>query len=282
MQAAIDRARSLHAHEQILSLVELALPVASPGLAVDLHEYGALAAVRLSAAPIADRHADALATLAAELDDVTVLHRSIAIAGRVANALRRSESVKQLLIDHVDRYPDLDADPYLAWAAVDLARVHLLTGDDDAAATLADRALAAVERLDLVEAIADAMITRGTALSATRYHQAMALLRGALDLSTEHGLIDTKLRALINIGYASQALAETFEATEAAYEESKRVGDRNHASFVAGNLAGGMLYQLRLDEADEILADPVWSPEPSDQLQRLVLLADLELRTRQP
>jgi class 3 adenylate cyclase/tetratricopeptide (TPR) repeat protein len=278
LQAAIDRARALHAHEQILSLVELALPVASPELAVDLHEYGALAAVRLSAAPTAERHTDALAALAVELDDVAVLHRSMAIAGRVANALRRSESVKQLLIDHVDRYPDLDADPYLAWAAVDLARVHLLTGDDEAAATLADRALAAVEKLDLIEAIADAMITRGTALSATRYHQAMALLRGALDLCTEHGLIDTKLRALINIGYASQALAETFEATGAAYEESKRVGDRNHASFVAGNLAGGMLYQLRLDEADEILADPVWSSEPSDQLQRLALLADLELR----
>ncbi len=39
-----------------------------------------------------------------------------------------------------------------------------------------------------------------------------------------------------------------------------------------------MLFRLRLDEAANILADPVWSSGPSDQLQRLVLLADLELR----
>ena len=278
LEAAIDRARSIHAHEQILSLVELALPVAPPDLAVELREYAALSAVRLSEGATADRHTEALAALAAELDDEAVLHRSVAIAGRVANAMRRSDSVKQLLVDHIERFPDLAADPYLAWAAVDLARVHLLTGDDDAAAVVADRALAAVEKLDLTEAIADAMITRGTALSASRYHQAMALLRGALALSDEHDLIDTKLRALINIGYSSQDLEETFEATEAAFEESKRIGDRNHASFVAGNLAGGLLYQLRHDEAEAVLTDPVWSPEPSDQVHRLASLADLEAR----
>ena len=278
LRAAIDRARSLHAYEQILSLVALALPVAPQGLMADLHEYAALAAVRVSDAATADRHTEALAALATELDDVAVLHRAMAIAGRVANALRRSASVKQLLSDHLALFPDLADDPYLAWTAVDLARVHLLTGDEDAAAELADRALGAAEKLNLIEATADAMITRGTALSSSRYHQAMALLRGALQICTEHDLIDTKLRALTNIGYASQTMAETFEATEAAYEESKRVGDRNHASFVAGNLAGGMLYRHRLDKAEAVLADPVWSPEPSDQLQRLALLADLELR----
>ena len=278
LRAAIDRARSLHAYEQILSLVELALPVAPPLLAVDLHEYAALAAVRLSAGAAADRHTEAMAGLAADLGDAGVLHRAVAIAGRVANSMRRSDSVKQLLTDHLDRYPDLADDPYLAWAAVDLARAQLLTGEEEAAASLADRALGAVEKLDLTEAIADAMVTRGTALASTRYHQAMALLRGALEICTDHDLTDTKLRALINIGYASQELDETFAATEAAFEESKRIGDRNHASFVAGNLVGGLLFQMRLDEAEDVLADPVWSPEPSDQIHRALSLADLELR----
>ncbi len=278
LQAAIDRARSLHAYEQILSLVDLALPVAPPELTADLHEFAALAAVRLSDGERADRHAQALGELASALDDVTVRHRAVAVAGRVGNSMRRSASVKQLLIDHLDRYPDLASDPYLAWAAVDLARVYMLTGDDDAAAALADRALGAVEKLDLIEAIADAMITRGTALSSTRYHQAMALLRGALDICTEQELIDTKLRALINIGYASQDLDETLNATVAAYEEAKRIGDRNHASFVAGNLVGGKMFQFRLDEAETILNDPVWSSTPSDQIHRLSSLAELEHR----
>ena len=277
LRAAIARARSLNAHEQVMSLVDLVLPVAPQGLAVDLHEYAALAAVRLSDGAAAERHTVALSELAAELDDVAVRHRSVALAGRVANEMRRSESARQLLMDHLARYPDLAGDPYLAQAAVALARVHLLTGDDEAAASLADRALGAVEKLGLIEAVADAMITRGTALSASRYHQAMALLRGALAICTEHDLIDTKLRALINIGYASQALDETLEASEVAFEEAKRVGDRNHASFVAGNLVGGRMYQLRLDDAESILRDPVWSSTPADEIQRLAALADLEL-----
>jgi hypothetical protein len=210
--------------------------------------------------------------------DVSLEHRAMALAGRVANETRRSGEVVDRLVSHLERHPDLGSDPYLAKAAVDLARALLLTGKDERAATLADEALGAAEKFDLIREIADAMITRGTAFSVTRNHQAMALIRGALDIARRHDLVDTTLRALTNIGYASQEVSETFAATEQAFEESKRVGDRSHASFVAGNLAGGHLFLMNLDRAWDVLNDPVWSSSPSDQIHRNTGLADLELR----
>lgn len=90
--------------------------------------------------------------------------------------------------------------------------------------------------------------------------------------------MDTKLRALINIGYASQDYSETFEASMAAFDEARRVGDRNHASFVAGNLVGALIWELKLDRAEELLDDPVWSPRPSDRLLQETLYAELALR----
>jgi class 3 adenylate cyclase len=277
LQAAISRARSIHAHEQILTLVGIAAPVAHPELAADLHEYAAMAAVRLSDYVAADEHASALIELAGSLDDESLLHRSVALAGRVATETRRAGSAKQLLTAHLEQYPDLAADPHLAQAAVHLARVHLLTGEDDTSAALADRALEATEQLGLTEAIADAMITRGTALSSSRNHQGMALLRGALEICRQHDLVDTKLRALINIGYASMDFVETMQATQDAFEEAKRVGDRSHASFVAANLVAVKMWSLDLDAVEAILTDPVWSSTPSDRAQQLSALASLAL-----
>jgi tetratricopeptide (TPR) repeat protein len=275
---AISRSHALHAHEQVLALVETALPVASPGLAAELREVGALAAVRLSDTETADRHSAGLEELARASGEVSLEHRAVALAGRVANETRRSGEVVDRLVSHLERHPDFGSDPYLAKAAVDLARALLLTGDEERAAALADEALGAAERFDLIREIADAMITRGTAFSVTRNHQAMALIRGALDIAQKHDLVDTSLRALTNIGYASQDVTETFEATRVAFEESKRVGDRSHASFVAANLTGGYLFLMDLDAVWELLNDPVWSSTASDQLHRFIALADLELR----
>ncbi len=278
LRAAIDRVRALHAHEQVLSLVRVALPVADTDQAGELHEYAALAAVRLSDFEVARDHTGAISRLAESSGSEPLLHRSMALKARVANDFRRSGEVVEELKDHIERYPEFDADPHLAEAAVGLARAMMLSGEDEAAAVMADRALGAVEKLNLIEAVADAMVTRGTALSATRYHQAMALLRGALDICREHDLMDTKLRTLINIGYASQDYAETMDASMAAFEEARRVGDRNHASFVAGNLVGALIWELRLDQAESLLDDPVWSPRPSDQMLHEALYAEVALR----
>jgi class 3 adenylate cyclase/tetratricopeptide (TPR) repeat protein len=276
LRAAIDRAQVLHAHEQVLSLVDNALSVVPPELEIDLREIAARAAVRLSDMEACERHCAAVSDLAATSDDPVVMHRAAALVGRVMNENRRPHQAAEVLEPHLARYPDFTTDPNLARAAVYLARTRLLLGDEAGTAELADRALGAVERFELIEEIADAMVTLGTALSSTRPHQGMVLLRGALELTREHELTDTMLRCLINIGYASPDHGEKLRASEEAFEEALRVGDRSHASFVAGNLAGS--YSITMDHEGMrrlIEADP-W--RDADRLNGLSIQADYHFR----
>jgi class 3 adenylate cyclase/tetratricopeptide (TPR) repeat protein len=264
---AIDRARAVHAYEQVLSLVDTAIEVVEetePDLAAGLHESAASAAVSLGRIDEADRHVAALRRLAETRPEL--VHRSVALAGWVANVGQRSAAGIELMEPHLERWPDLSSDPDLARIAVYLARAHLLSGNDREAASLADRAIAAAERFDLIEDVADAMITRGTAISQLQPRHGMALLEGALAICRTHGFTATGLRALANIGYASHDHTEAMAATREAFEEAKRVGDRGYAMFVAANLAEALaLWELRLDEASRVLDDAVFrSPIPEN------------------
>ncbi len=278
LRAAIARAQALHAHELLLSLVESALPVVPPDVEIELREIAALAAVRLNDLAIADLHTNALREVARTTEDLAITHRAMALLGLVANETRRSVEWVETLAEHVAAHPDLHSDPNLARVAVYLARSRLLGGDDRAAAVIADDALEAVEHFGLMEEIADAMVTRGTALSRTQIHHAIALLRGALRICEEHELTPTKLRALINIGYASPEFEETVEATQRAFDEAKRVGDANRATFVAGNLFGNYLFRMRLDAAEALLEDPVLRRTRIDQGPHLANQAEILLR----
>lgn len=275
VRAAIERFRSVHAYEQILSLVEIAVPVVPADVEVELRELAARAAVSLVDLEAADRHVAALRDLAAR--EPRWSHRAVALEGRVANETRRSERAVQLMELHLEDHPDLSSDPHLARIGVDLARAYLLVGRDVEAAALADRALGAVERWGLVDEVADAMITRGTALVRTRYHQGMALLRGARELCRREGLVATELRALINLGYASQDPTEGLAAYRAALEEAKRVGDRSHATFVASNQVLVHLWRLELTAAEDLLDDPVWADTDADRIHRMVERAAVAL-----
>ena len=276
LHAAIRRASVLHAHEQILTLVDSAMPAAPPQLQIDLHEIGAMAAVRLGADDAANAHCVAATQLAETSKDLAMRHRAVALAGRVANELRQSDVAIGVLEPHLLEYPDFESDPNLARASVYLARARLLLGDEQGAAELADRSLGAVERFDLIDEIADAMVTRGTALSRLRPRQGMALLYGALDITRRHGLTDVMLRCLINIGYATRDHEESIRVAEEAFAEATRVGDRSHASFVAANLAGAYLGRMEHDKIERLLAEPVW--RTVEEINHKSLLADLRLR----
>ena len=258
LRAAIERAQVLHAHEQILGLVDSALAVVPAETEMDLREIGAIAAVRLARFDDADRHAQLAMTLSEVDPDPTLTHRAVALGGRVNNESRNPRRAADILEPHLARYPDVDTDPNLARAAVYLSRSRMLLGDDVGAAALADQALAAAERFDLVEDIADAMVTRGTALAFSQPRHSIALLRGALALAREQDLSDVTLRCLINIGYGGPDIFERRQATQEAWDEAKRIGNRSHATFVVSNLAGYFSAAMEHDRLAALVADPLW------------------------
>ncbi|GIU91456.1 MAG: hypothetical protein KatS3mg011_0362 [Acidimicrobiia bacterium] len=120
---AIERARAVHAYEQVLSLVDTAIEVVEetePDVAAALHEAAASAAVSLGRIDEADRHVEALRRLAQTR--AQLVHRSVALAGWVANVGQRSAAGIELMEPHLERWPDLSSDPDLARIAVYLAR----------------------------------------------------------------------------------------------------------------------------------------------------------------
>lgn len=258
LRAALARAQALHAHEQVLSLAEAATTVVSGGLSMDIGQAAALAAAAVGDAETADRHVASLLERATDADR----SRAVWLAGKVANETRRPAEAARILRREVGDGADLGSDPYLARSAAQLARAELVLGNPVRSADLADEALRALERFDLIDAIADALVTRGTALAHQRPRQAMALLEGALAICREHDLTSTLLRCMINIGYTAIGLEASREATERAFLEAKRVGDRSHASFTAGNLAGLYIGDLAIPDVIALIEEPVFLDAP--------------------
>ncbi|HSJ36116.1 MAG TPA: adenylate/guanylate cyclase domain-containing protein [Acidimicrobiia bacterium] len=265
LRRAIDRARSVHAHEQVLSLVNTSLPLVPLEARIELHGIAAESAVRHQENAVADNHVEEAAAIATQLPEFA--HRAVALRGYVANETRRSSSVRQILEDHLAANPEPGDDPDLARIAVYLARVYMLEGNGMLAADIAHEVLGTLERLGMLEETVDALITMGTGLVIDRTHQGMALLKGALEIARKNGLTGTTLRALINIGFGSPDTAESTEATRQAFEEARRIGDKSHGLFALANLVEAHLLNLELPDAAALLYDPVTSkPPPADSV----------------
>ena len=82
-----------------------------------------------------------------------------------------------------------------------LARALMFSGEARRAVAVSDEVLEAAERANLVPLIADALVTRGTALaSAGRLYEGGGVIEAARQLAEAHGLTLTLLRALNNQG----------------------------------------------------------------------------------
>lgn len=254
LDASLERALLLHAHEQVISLAQMALDVVSPERAAELHATAARAAIRISDEAGAIRHLETMTALAQASGDAAMVHLAMALTGDVYNGFRQAGIVLEVVGPHIEAHPDLTADPNLTRAAAQLARARLLSGDDsEESIDLVDRALGAAEKHGMLQVIASTMITLGTVISADRPHQGVALIKGAIEICEDHGFMDEKLRGLTNLGYAAPDVATSLGATERGYEEARRIGDRNHATYIGGNLEGAYRFVLRLDDALSVL-----------------------------
>ena len=129
-------------------------------------------------------------------------------------------------------------DPGVVELIATIARMHGLLGDNEIAVKLADRALVAAERLDLVEVIAGAVMTKGVALAyLQRNREAMILLPGVLLLAESNGLITTEARARLNIsqfGIVDQP-AQSLAVARVGMERAQKLGLRQWETLLAGN-----------------------------------------------
>ncbi len=145
-----------------------------------------------------------------------------------------------LLLEETLRFADENQYPQqVAELRGILARAHMLAGDLTRAVETADASLVAAERQGLTLVIAEAMITKGTALGDLgRLREGVALLQGALELAIEHELPTAELRARTNLSHLTwdDDPAAQLANLRAGFEKARRLGNRGWAVVLIGNL----------------------------------------------
>jgi len=160
------------------------------------------------------------------------------------------------------------ADEVTLGVAVEVARGYALVGRTEEALDATDRALPVANALGRTDQIAELMVTRATALAfGGRSIEAMAGLRGTLEVSEQEGLLNTSIRAINNLisimaGYsfaASHGLLPRFlELTERVGASDWIVRAKLGMADTAWGRGDWGTYLDWADQMSELVAGQMW------------------------
>ena len=231
LRAAADRAASLGANEQALHFCEQALTVASdPTDQAILHEQAADSAAAVQGIETATPHYRAAIELRAKIGDRVGEARATASFARALIDVYRFNDGIALLTTAADRFADMAEDPGVVAMNGQLARAWFLTNENAKAVEVADRVLAIAERSNLVDIVADTLITRGSALAGVgRRYEGIGAIEAGQRLAAIHSLHDTVGRAFTNLASfrADEDPRSALEAAREGIEVSRRLGMRS-------------------------------------------------------
>ena len=269
LRAAADRAARLHSYSQALAFLEHGLDVTDDRVErAELMEHAGRAAAAGADDPLATRYWNEAIETYRMIGDDDATARTTAALGLVMGLGGEMDEAIAMLGDAFERLGDQQDKPGVVRLTNALARVYALSRVHAARAIeLADRAIISGERLDLVEVIADAVITKGVAVGVlNRTREALILLAGALALAEARGFGIAELRARINISQYGMAddPRYAYEIARVGVERAQRLGERNREATLAGNATFAALLTGEWDWAiamsPEILRDEQMRP----------------------
>lgn len=241
LRAAADRAEALGSPRQAVNFLEQALEVAADDAErADLLDQAGRAAMNAARTDLADDLLIKSTAIRERLGDPAALVRTIGLRAACLTSARRREQAIALLAPVVADLGDLAEDRIGVQLIADLGRYQFLSNVDDRGLAATDRALAAAERLGLVDIAAQTLATKGgIAVFAGRHWEARAILEGARVLADENDLPDAALRA--NGMLASTIALDDPAASVAVERESiaiaRRLGRRDSEMTSLGNAA---------------------------------------------
>jgi class 3 adenylate cyclase/tetratricopeptide (TPR) repeat protein len=231
LRGAADRARALGSHEQVIVYLDQARSVTT-----DKAEQAELLEQMGRAASELGHYAEAVVLLdqaigAREaLEDRPALVRAIVAKAMVMTTEYRVSEAEVILVEAAERFSDVEDDAAYVGILSQLARCMFLANRDADAVAAADRALAPADRNDMLETVADLLVTKGGALSGlNRDIEGMVLQRAGLELAVRHGFMATTLRAYVNLSatHSPRSPVEGLAYCRAGIELAGRIGSRS-------------------------------------------------------
>ncbi|HSG86994.1 MAG TPA: adenylate/guanylate cyclase domain-containing protein [Candidatus Limnocylindrales bacterium] len=255
LRAAAERAIRLGSPAQAVTFLDQAREVARDEIEVaGLLELSARAAQDAALTELAEERVRAAVEARRALDDADAIARTTAMLGeflitglRPGAAIAILEPAVEELVGDAGTPTGPDAKGIGAGAVAllaQLARALFFNEAYERSIEIVDRALAAGERLDLVDVVSDALITRGGALSHLgRTYEGMGAMRAGAELADQHGLTRTAIRGRLNLGVflhgsdPRAGLADTREALDTA----RRLGLASFVRTLVGNASSAAL-----------------------------------------
>jgi class 3 adenylate cyclase/tetratricopeptide (TPR) repeat protein len=203
LRHAADGAFALHVPGRALGLLEAALRLAEERQRPMILAEAGDAARAAGRPETAEAHLRELITLQLAAGDRSAAARTRARLASVLLSSQRNEPALRELEAAMRAIRGWSDDPSGVELAAQLARVHLVMGDDRTGLDWSARALAAAERMELSAVAIDLRVTRGTARFGLGEHEAgLADLRSAIEQAQEVGVLRVELRARNNEAWA--------------------------------------------------------------------------------
>ncbi|HET7678121.1 MAG TPA: AAA family ATPase [Candidatus Limnocylindrales bacterium] len=259
LKGAADRAVALHAYDQAAAFLKQALDVAADdaeraGLlerAGDASRYAARMEEAEATYQEAIESYRRLGDLVGEGRAVERQGRLLVDLGRLDEGIALTAPVTERLAHHEGGEAEL-----LRLRAL-LARGHFLRQENELAIELADQAIADAERMDIIEPLVDALITKGSALAPTRLREAQAILFGAVRLADLHGLVGASLRGRNNLGVymGPEDPRVAYDVAVEALAIGRRLGVRDGVMWHATQVVFNLLERGETDEVHRLVAE---------------------------
>jgi tetratricopeptide (TPR) repeat protein len=201
LQAAAERAASLHSHTQAVGYLEQAIAITE--------DPSEKAALYLRATESGDNtfdlvkaieHAQQARDLYRSLGDLPGVVRAATWMGRHHTTTKLEGQAVTIFEEALAEGEDLAESAEYAALLAELSRVYMMTGRAEEAVNTADRSLTLARLQVPVRPVVEALINKGTALmNIGRRTEAAALLRGAAGEADRYGLSSASLRSRNNL-----------------------------------------------------------------------------------
>jgi class 3 adenylate cyclase/tetratricopeptide (TPR) repeat protein len=278
LKAAAERAIGLGSHEQAVRFLEQALEVTSdPAEQAHLLQQAGEAASSAGRHETAERHLRHAVELHRTLGDRSATVGALAWLGRVLTSARQGNVAQALLEEASAEFADVEPGPATADLGAELARAYYLNGDPRRSLAVIDLPLEVAEHLDLAPVVADALVTKGSALAGVgRTAEGHALLRAGHELAERRGITYVLGRAIGNRTSLESELdpRAALASGRAGITLAHRLGIVN--PVVVGSAAGAAIrvgeWEWAFQTLDEMLDLEL---EPSDRLEILGFVAEM-------